>query len=82
MALYFFVLKAFVVLFFVLSLLAMPMLVIANAGNDGLAYAEEPIWPGTLTLGNIGKRLLNACSCCLLAKKQRIRVSLDSSFFS
>ena len=81
MALYFFVLKAFVVLFFVLSLLAMPMLVIANAGNDGLANAEEPIWPGTLTLGNIGKRLLNVWSCCLLANKQKLRVCLDSLFF-
>jgi len=82
MALYFFVLKAFVVLFFVLSLLALPMLVIANAGNDGLAYAVEPTWPGTLSLGNIGEGLVNMRLYHLLRSKDSCFVTPSNIFFS
>ena len=52
MELYFYILKSLVVLFFVLSLLAVPLLVIATAGNDNLAMSAA--YPAAQTLGNVG----------------------------
>ena len=51
MELYFYVLRAFAVLFFVLSLLAVPVLVIASAANDGLAipWNAEVAWVANYT---------------------------------
>jgi RNA recognition motif-containing protein len=53
MELYFYVLRAFVGLFFVLTLLSIPLLVIATAGNKNMAL-ENSIFPAAQTLGNVG----------------------------
>jgi len=54
MALYFYVLKSFVVLFGVVTLLSLPLMVISNAGNDGMSMPEETGFPATMSLGNLG----------------------------
>jgi len=53
MELYFYVVRALVGLFFVLSLLSVPLLTIATAGNRGMAI-EEASFPAQQSLGNTG----------------------------
>jgi hypothetical protein len=53
MELYFYVIRALVGLFFVLTLLSVPLLVIATAGNGGLAI-QDAAFPAAQSLGNVG----------------------------